>query len=203
ELRRVLLCLIRVLDQIAHLHRVRGRDVRERLDNREAALLVHLGEVHRVHDVMALGVERDLALRRLEGEAALERLDDRVPLERPCLLHRRGPEVPAVPDGAGRVGDVDRKSTRLNSSHVSISYAVFCLKKKTFSRRLHTRIRKTRHMHKMRCLLINRSSLLLALRLLWKTPIFPSNSRFPRLCAKCLLKLKRLFSILPMTKSKK
>src|SRR5207249_7333375 len=25
----------------------------------------------------------------------------------------------------------DRKSTRLNSSHVSISYAVFCLKKKT------------------------------------------------------------------------
>src|SRR5699024_7294691 len=27
----------------------------------------------------------------------------------------------------------DRKSTRLNSSHVSISYAVFCLKKKTES----------------------------------------------------------------------
>src|SRR5438477_227209 len=63
-----------------------------------------------------------------------------------------------------------------------------------FSRRLHARIRKTRYMHKMRCLLINRRSLLLALRLLWKTPIFPSNSRFPRLCAKCLLKLKRLVS---------
>src|SRR5699024_3620276 len=28
------------------------------------------------------------------------------------------------------VADIDRKSTRLNSSHVSISYAVFCLKKK-------------------------------------------------------------------------
>src|SRR5439155_25216961 len=27
--------------------------------------------------------------------------------------------------------DEDRKSTRLNSSHVAISYAVFCLKKKT------------------------------------------------------------------------
>src|SRR5690606_39465322 len=26
-------------------------------------------------------------------------------------------------------GDIDRKSTRLNSSHVKISYAVFCLKK--------------------------------------------------------------------------
>src|SRR5690606_41445876 len=29
----------------------------------------------------------------------------------------------------------DRKSTRLNSSHVKISYAVFCLKKKTTRRR--------------------------------------------------------------------
>src|SRR5690625_5962663 len=28
-------------------------------------------------------------------------------------------------------GNKDRKSTRLNSSHVAISYAVFCLKKKT------------------------------------------------------------------------
>src|SRR5207253_11388759 len=27
-------------------------------------------------------------------------------------------------------GEADRKSTRLNSSHVAISYAVFCLKKK-------------------------------------------------------------------------
>src|SRR5205814_8700112 len=28
-------------------------------------------------------------------------------------------------------GDLDRKSTRLNSSHLGISYAVFCLKKKS------------------------------------------------------------------------
>src|SRR5437868_15151215 len=33
---------------------------------------------------------------------------------------------PPPPSGNGE----DRKSTRLNSSHVSISYAVFCLKKK-------------------------------------------------------------------------
>src|SRR5207253_11156369 len=32
--------------------------------------------------------------------------------------------------GQGRRGGRDRKSTRLNSSHVAISYAVFCLKKK-------------------------------------------------------------------------
>src|SRR5690242_21331482 len=31
---------------------------------------------------------------------------------------------------ADRARGVDRKSTRLNSSHMSISYAVFCLKKK-------------------------------------------------------------------------
>src|SRR3712207_7825347 len=30
----------------------------------------------------------------------------------------------------GARGDQDRKSTRLNSSHANISYAVFCLKKK-------------------------------------------------------------------------
>src|SRR5438094_7086434 len=32
---------------------------------------------------------------------------------------------------AGAAGAGDRKSTRLNSSHRTISYAVFCLKKKT------------------------------------------------------------------------
>src|SRR3712207_8354927 len=35
--------------------------------------------------------------------------------------------------------DQDRKSTRLNSSHANISYAVFCLKKKNPSRRTRTR----------------------------------------------------------------
>src|SRR5690606_42150486 len=70
------------------------------------------------------------------------------------LLHRLGRDVVAVMDLAllvhpaiqllriGRGGEGegqrssdgdggDRKSTRLNSSHVKISYAVFCLKKKT------------------------------------------------------------------------
>src|SRR5438477_10877194 len=42
---------------------------------------------------------------------------------------RRGPRHPPPPVGRGAAG-VDRKSTRLNSSHMSISYAVFCLKKK-------------------------------------------------------------------------
>src|SRR3712207_7216948 len=33
-------------------------------------------------------------------------------------------------DARPRLSGVDRKSTRLNSSHANISYAVFCLKKK-------------------------------------------------------------------------
>src|SRR5437868_12800352 len=43
------------------------------------------------------------------------------------------PDAAPGAGGAGaarRQGRLDRKSTRLNSSHVSISYAVFCLKKK-------------------------------------------------------------------------
>src|SRR5690606_40912306 len=52
-------------------------------------------------------------------------------------LHPAGP--PHEPHGSVAAGGhldprhraVDRKSTRLNSSHVKISYAVFCLKKKS------------------------------------------------------------------------
>src|SRR2546426_5554744 len=36
-------------------------------------------------------------------------------------------------DERDRAGNEDRKSTRLNSSHLVISYAVFCLKKKTYN----------------------------------------------------------------------
>src|SRR5690606_39597866 len=52
-------------------------------------------------------------------------------------LERPGPDGVGLVERVRRVGaeDVghgraDRKSTRLNSSHVKISYAVFCLKKK-------------------------------------------------------------------------
>src|SRR3712207_7613403 len=43
----------------------------------------------------------------------------------------RGQPDRGVAHGHGRGRDEDRKSTRLNSSHANISYAVFCLKKKT------------------------------------------------------------------------
>src|SRR3712207_7346547 len=40
-----------------------------------------------------------------------------------------------TPNKYPRKAGIDRKSTRLNSSHANISYAVFCLKKKTASTR--------------------------------------------------------------------
>src|SRR3712207_7221899 len=60
-------------------------------------------------------------------------------VEQGAQVHQRvadGGHVP-VEDGRHPVaapflyGPIDRKSTRLNSSHANISYAVFCLKKKT------------------------------------------------------------------------
>src|SRR2546422_7915678 len=51
----------------------------------------------------------------------------------PCLVLGRGPDVaasPVSPDVRRAGHRLDRKSTRLNSSHGYISYAVFCLKKK-------------------------------------------------------------------------
>src|SRR5574340_978853 len=61
-------------------------------------------------------VERDLIL--YESHIINEYIDERFP--HPQLM-------PGDPVARARV---DRKSTRLNSSHQKISYAVFCLKKK-------------------------------------------------------------------------
>src|SRR3712207_8015953 len=46
------------------------------------------------------------------------------------VLHRRAGDRQLEPGRQPTGGGVDRKSTRLNSSHANISYAVFCLKKK-------------------------------------------------------------------------
>src|SRR5690625_6312109 len=42
----------------------------------------------------------------------------------------RNPDTERIRRAVEKVKSLDRKSTRLNSSHVAISYAVFCLKKK-------------------------------------------------------------------------
>src|SRR5688572_31689989 len=64
-----------------------------------------------LHDALPIFADSQAGLRRrTSGSRA------------PIRAAQRGSE-----DGAG---DGDRKSTRLNSSHSQISYAVFCLKKK-------------------------------------------------------------------------
>src|SRR5699024_11297345 len=62
----------------------------------------------------------------LRQEVGTRRVDAEGPLEAPARLLEHGV-------AADRAVVLDRKSTRLNSSHVSISYAVFCLKKTTIS----------------------------------------------------------------------
>src|SRR5690606_39798472 len=48
----------------------------------------------------------------------------------PTSLKGGGAILDHASDQSGSGAELDRKSTRLNSSHVKISYAVFCLKKK-------------------------------------------------------------------------
>src|SRR5262245_65084379 len=99
---------------------VAHRDLHSFPTRRSSDLAVGEDEQSRdAHDVVATGQigvvvhvqlgDGDLAL-LLDGDLLEDRGDE---LARPAPL---GPE--------------DRKSTRLNSSHLGISYAVFCLKKK-------------------------------------------------------------------------
>src|SRR5690242_20989545 len=48
------------------------------------------------------------------------------------MIRREGRGLLQIHQPHGALIALDRKSTRLNSSHMSISYAVFCLKKKIF-----------------------------------------------------------------------
>src|SRR3712207_7230383 len=77
--------------------------------------------------------------RPAEGEDAL------ADLVLPAAAECPGHPVGAGGDGADAVAELedeafgallDRKSTRLNSSHANISYAVFCLKKKKNQRQI-------------------------------------------------------------------
>src|SRR6267378_6199012 len=94
------------------------------------------GDDHRWHAVRPVAPRRDrvLLLSRRADPARGGRLR---PVEKPRAVCGAGSA-----DVRGRPRDrlrlrfhrhplADRKSTRLNSSHVEISYAVFCLKKKT------------------------------------------------------------------------
>src|SRR5690606_40049609 len=78
----------------------------------------------RIDDVAEVG--------EVEGLAEIEREDQQY--VRVLSYDFRGPQKLAERTHKAFMAaiSVDRKSTRLNSSHVKISYAVFCLKKKKY-----------------------------------------------------------------------
>src|SRR3712207_8135077 len=66
-------------------------------------------------------------------EVVAQRRDPAVPEPEDLHQRHRGPRAVVVRQHGVDLADEhvrDRKSTRLNSSHANISYAVFCLKKK-------------------------------------------------------------------------
>src|SRR5688572_32143972 len=92
--------------------------------NDTATTEIYTLSLHDALPIWALGPDRD--------EAGHGRLEER-------QSDRRAPHLPA------RQRE-DRKSTRLNSSHSQISYAVFCLKKKKNNRTTKIKsIRNTAH----------------------------------------------------------
>src|SRR5207253_5121733 len=94
---------------------------------------LHSFPTRRSSDLHGLGAAAGIATSRLVDQigretAAHEDVLEPLAAVRRCLPRPRELQV--------AVQKQDRKSTRLNSSHVAISYAVFCLKKKN---KTHTR----------------------------------------------------------------
>src|SRR5690606_41369033 len=71
-----------------------------------------------------------VAHRKIPLPARVRRVRRRKPLRNREVLSVSLQRTVQIPLRNLRIPDPDRKSTRLNSSHVKISYAVFCLKKK-------------------------------------------------------------------------
>src|SRR3712207_7358716 len=76
-----------------------------------------------LHDALPIFVQRDRRAERLRQVHAAARAG-------PADAARRRPDAARRPVDLRAADPRDRKSTRLNSSHANISYAVFCLKKK-------------------------------------------------------------------------
>src|SRR5690606_41398219 len=75
-------------------------------------------------DVGALELEDETTIEVLEGWEARAAGAD------PCGAYPESERSALLRSAVCAAVEADRKSTRLNSSHVKISYAVFCLKKK-------------------------------------------------------------------------
>src|SRR5207302_6294082 len=117
-------------------------------DDRPAVVVARLQHVQFVAAVRTVFLFPDLAGERIESKPKLHAMTDRenrrlvAALSDERIVGRHAAVIFQAQDLAGQIVGVlgavdadvrsgsDRKSTRLNSSHVKISYAVFCLKKK-------------------------------------------------------------------------
>src|SRR5690554_7264996 len=77
-----------------------------------------------------------------------------IPTAPPTIQFLPTTVLPAIPEDPA----TDRKSTRLNSSHVRISYAVFCLKKK--KKKQHTQQERSKQLRSRVKLLCHRPAVL-------------------------------------------
>src|SRR5690606_22298408 len=122
--RRELLARLRLPFEVA------APDVDETAEpgERPAALAARLARAK----AQAVAASRPRAI--VIGSDQVASLDGRTPIGKPGTLARAREQLRAASGRAMQFHTafaVDRKSTRLNSSHVKISYAVFCSKKKT------------------------------------------------------------------------
>src|SRR5438094_5285310 len=91
----------------------------------DAAIEICLAEV-----VISIGAANLSSVRGIFTDKVRQAV---LPIGNVAVINRRLPSVRAVGNKSlnhTRIRLIDRKSTRLNSSHRTISYAVFCLKKK-------------------------------------------------------------------------
>src|SRR6266511_5162739 len=97
-------------------------------DRQQIARAIRLTAYSRHADLIVLTGGTGVAPRDRTPEAVREVVEFEVPGLAEKMRSDTGADFPAAYLSRQVVGD--RKSTRLNSSHVKISYAVFCLKKK-------------------------------------------------------------------------
>src|SRR5690606_41737052 len=88
---------------------------------------IHTLSLHDALPIFARRTAQACGRHHAQGRKAPTRLRVRVDERSP---RHHDPEELRLPWGCKWRREADRKSTRLNSSHVKISYAVFCLKKK-------------------------------------------------------------------------
>src|SRR5207245_2204264 len=119
----------RILNRVIGRTRLRNLDPTRFLGSTKERMRVEVADFHAIDD------------QRVVVKAGNERWSGNGPVSVLLFLHVHLRPAPEIQSDLHGVGSLDRKSTRLNSSHGSISYAVFCLKKKIEKMNNHERRR--------------------------------------------------------------